>query len=104
DAAGAEGVVADLAVADVVVRGQADGGAVRRQSGEQALVAEALEIRGLGQGDGVAEAGAAQADTIHDHAQNSVHKALLRGGGKPKEISGGQEPWQSRLYRRRRGE
>ncbi len=72
DAAGAEGVVADLAVAHVVVAGQADGGAVGGQGGgHRALQGrQGIQVRGPGDPDGVALVAAADADAVHDDHQD----------------------------------
>ena len=67
DAPGAEGVVAHLAVADVVVARHADGGAVGLQRGIQPVPFEPVHGRRPGEPHGVAEALLARSDSIHDH-------------------------------------
>jgi hypothetical protein len=76
DPAGAERVVADLAVAHVVVGGQADGGAVGAQLGARAGDPEPIEGRRLGEGDGVGLVALAAADTVEDRED---HRALGTG-------------------------
>ena len=67
DLAAAEGVVADLGVAHVVVRGQADGGAVGLEPRHGAGGHQLVERRGVGLLDRVAGAAVAASNAVHDH-------------------------------------
>lgn len=67
DLAAAEGVVADLGVAHVVVGGQADGRAVRLEPRHGAGRHQLVERRGVGLLDSIAGAAVAAAHAIHDH-------------------------------------
>ena len=66
DLAAAEGVVADLGVAHVVVRGQADGGAVGLEPGMGAGFQKLVKGGGFGQLDRIAGAAVAEAHAVHD--------------------------------------
>ena len=67
DLAAAEGVVADLGVAHIVVRGQADGGAVGLEPRHGAGGHQLVERRGVGLLDCVAGAAVAASNAVHDH-------------------------------------
>ncbi len=69
DPAGAERVVADLAVAHVVIGWQPDGRPVRCQFGVQLAAGQLVEGRCVGDGDRVAGIGWSDADPVGDHEQ-----------------------------------
>ena len=66
DLAAAESVVADLGVAHIVVRGQADGGAVCFEPRHGAGRHQVVERRGVGLLDRVAGAAVAASNTVHN--------------------------------------
>ena len=70
DLAAAQGIVAHLGVAHVVVGGQADGGAVSLQPGVGAGSQQVIQRGGLGHGHRVAAAAVALADAVHNYKYN----------------------------------
>ena len=72
DLAAAEGVVADLGVAHIVVRGQADGGAVCFEPRHGAGGHQLVERRGVGLLDCVAGAAVAASNAVHDHKYDRI--------------------------------
>ena len=78
DLAAAEGVVADLGVAHVVVGGQADGGAVGLEPGVGAGFQQLVEGGGLRKLDRVAGAAVAEAHAVHnDQYYGFLHMIFL---------------------------
>ena len=70
DLAAAEGVVTHLGVAHVLVRGQADGGAVGLEPGIGAGGEEVVQVGSLGNRHSVAAAAVTLADAVHNHQYN----------------------------------
>ena len=76
NAPGAERIVPDLAVADVVVTRESDRGAMGRQRRIQAGRCERGQIGCFCEGHSVAEARGADSDSVHDHTEDSMHDLL----------------------------
>ena len=70
DLAAAKGIVAHLAVAHVIVGGQADGGAVGLQPGVGAGFQQMIQSGGFGVLHGIAAAAVALAHTVHNYQYN----------------------------------
>ena len=68
--AAAKGIVAHLAVAHVIVGGQADGGAVGLQPGVRAGFQQMIQSGGFGVLHGIAAAAVALAHTVHNYQYN----------------------------------
>jgi hypothetical protein len=79
DPAGAERVVADLAVAHVGVGRHADRGAVREQAGERRQGAHDVEVGRVRLRDGVAEVAEPEADAVHDDRHDRAFGGAARG-------------------------
>ena len=90
--AGADGVVADLGVAHVVIGGHADGSAVRTQADVRALGKETVERRLSGRGNGAAGVVLRQAVAVHDNGDDRAIDTgeggeFLQHGGVPAEMA-----------------
>ena len=78
--AAAQGVVADLGVAHILIGGQADGGAMGLQPGIGAGLEETVKVGGLRLGDGITGAAVPAAHAVHDDQDNGflVHRCSSR--------------------------
>ena len=68
----AEGVVAHLGVAHIVVGGKTDGGTVSLQSDHGVLLHDAVKSGGVGEGNGVAGGVGSNTHAIHDDGQHGA--------------------------------
>ena len=86
DLAAAQGIVAYLRVAHVVVRGQADGSAVGLQPGVGIVFQQHIQGWGLGQLYGVAAAAVAPAYAVHNDQYNGFFHILIASSYKVSDL------------------